>query len=297
MRTLVTVLLTVLAAPALAEAQRFELVLLSAGGVNASDVNRMDDRPLIVMAGGSEGGMYAPPQALRTKLLKVGYDIATLAMFRTDALPRALVRVPLDRLAIKGRDLRTRYGKCVALVGISRGGEMTLIVASRDPDAFDAYAAIVPAHAAGSAVQTTFLNRPAWTWKGADVPYVRLNRFSPAGLGWALTKGRERARYNYRMQSALLRPEVMTSPARITVERIEKPLLLVSATRDHVWPSEPMATIVEQTMRREGRGGLVRHVRMDTDHFVARDPRYPMILTDWLQRVLPPTARPANGCR
>jgi dienelactone hydrolase len=66
-----------------------------------------------------------------------GYPVLALAYFREDGLPRELVRIPLEyfRRALLWMRTRPEVDPArVVTLGISRGGELSLILASTFPD-------------------------------------------------------------------------------------------------------------------------------------------------------------------
>lgn len=233
-----------------------------------------DARATVLLLGGSEGGMIGPGRPLPRALLANGYDVATLATFNHPGLPEAGVRVPLDAIASKARSLQGRSNGCVAFIGISRGSEAALLMASFAPRTFDATVAVVPAHVSGPAPGPNLFNQPAWAWKGRDVPFLPTRALSEHGVRWLFSSGdgRRQANHAIKLDSIRSQPE-RAERARIPVERIERPLLLLSALHDDVWPSRMMADKIEASTRVAGKGGLVRHVSVDSDHLAAEHPR------------------------
>lgn len=250
-------------------------------------------RPAVMILGGSEGGMVGRRRPLVRKLRAAGYDVVGLATFKHPGLPRTGARVPLDAFARRAAALRAMHG-CVAFVGISRGGEAALLLAARAPRAFDATVAVVPAHVAGPAPGPSLVNRPAWSWRGRDVPYVPTKAVSRHGLRWLFASGAERAAANHAIKLDSLRSQPQAvKRARIAVERIERPLLVLSATQDHVWPSAMMGGEIENAVWEAGRGDLLEHVRIDGNHFLADDRRGVAAILRFLRRHL--TGRDCNA--
>ena len=230
-------------------------------------------RPTVMVLGGSEGGMVDARRPLLRALRDAGYDVVALATFGHPGLPKTGARVPLDRIAGRARAIRKRSGACLAFVGISRGSEAALLLAALSPGTFDATVAIVPAHVAGPAPGPNLFNRPAWTWEGEDVPFLPVRPFTRHGVRWLLGTGRERAAANHaiKLDSIRSQPDAERR-ARIPIARVGRPVLLLSATRDHVWPSQMMAERLVTAAREAGVGSLVRHEAIDGDHFIADRP-------------------------
>ena len=227
------------------------------------------------------------PRTLR----RMGYDVATLAMFRHPGLPDTLERVPLEAFTDNARAARKRGASCIVLVGTSRGGELALLLASVAPEAFDAYVSLVPSSVAGSAVKISPFNTPAWTWKGRDVPYMRLNRTSLNGVGWVLSRGERRAAYNLAMTRGAYDRLPPDHPSRIPIERIRRPVLMVSARRDQVWPSDRMARDVFDRAERSGTSELLGWARLDADHYIGDRADMLAAVVGFLERHVPRDAR------
>jgi uncharacterized protein len=133
----------------------------------------------------------------------------------------------------------------IALIGGSKGAELALNLASRFPE-FGAVVGIVPSHVSFPATNLT-ASTSSWTFNGEEVPYVP--------MGWsalpALLKSDLRAAF-----SVMLKNDEAVARAGIAVERINGPILLVSATRDEIWPSTQMS---EAMTSRLGEAGFPHH--------------------------------------
>jgi dienelactone hydrolase len=156
-------------------------------------------RPAVLLLGGSEGGDAMP--AAGGLLASHGIEVLTLAYFGEPGLPRHLKRIPLEYV-LRGLEwLRRRPGvdpDRVSVGGVSRGGELALLLASTYPDRVDRVAALVPSAFVFPAYDAP-LHGAAWTVRGRGVP-------------WGQT-------------------------ARIPVERIRGPLFTVGAVDDLIWES------------------------------------------------------------
>ena len=110
-----------------------------------------DRRPIVVVVGGSEGGMvYASKekQDLRDSILSRGYHFLAIGYFGTSNTPDILDRISLDAIYDTISSVSQQPfidQKQIALFGGSRGGELVLNIASRYPD-IAAVMAIVPSH-------------------------------------------------------------------------------------------------------------------------------------------------------
>jgi uncharacterized protein len=220
-----------------------------------------DGQPLIVGFGGGEGGnAWASDRwkETREKFIEQGYAFLAIGYFGGEGIPAALDRVPLDAIyesIMAAADNPKIDRRRIALIGGSKGAELSLNLASRYPE-FGAVVAIAPSHVSFPA--TTFAAATSsWTFHGEEVPYVP--------MGWsaapALLKSDMRGAF-----SVMLRNERAVAAAEIAVERIKGPILLVSATQDEMWPSSQMSEAVVRRLRRAGFQHHFEHWAIEGDH-------------------------------
>jgi len=191
--------------------------------------------PVVLVLGGSEGG-FAGSGALARNLAAQGYGALAIAYFGSPGLPALLEDIPLETFT-RGVDwLEARpevAGRRIGLVGVSKGGEAALLVASTDRRVCAVIAAVPSSVAWAGVNPANFMSgKPSWTRGGQPVPFARYDFSKPAGG----------VRGFYEGGLAKAPPESV-----IPVERIAGPVLLVSGRDDRLWPSTPMA---DQVMAR-----------------------------------------------
>ncbi|WP_421859423.1 acyl-CoA thioester hydrolase/BAAT C-terminal domain-containing protein [Oceanicaulis sp.] len=217
--------------------------------------------PLIIMVGGSEGGWLgrssglSPAGYLGQLLADMGYSIRNLNHFGLERLgdswgedlrpPRLFDRnlEPFAEVLNDARQTRGATNRCVGFVGVSRGGELTLLLAAYEADLnssetrlFDAAVAAVPSHVVWQGPHRTLRIRSSWALGGEPldfVPFPWLSIHTPRVL-------LRRASSTASSEQAL-RNDAAVERALIPVERIEAPVLLQGALDDHLWPSAEMA--------------------------------------------------------
>lgn len=225
--------------------------------------------PLVIYMNGSSGGVNAPRAAL---FASRGYQCLALAIFNYDGRPRYLNDMPLEYF---GRALNWAHEALapadgfVALSGISRGGETSLLVASEYPELVSAVVAYVPSAATHGVVSAGApgTGRDAQVWTRAGQPLAHLWQDN-AHADWDAAYATEPP---YRQTHAFLsatRDAAALERARIPVERFPGPMMLVSASDDGFWPSTAYAEMVVR--RRQAEGGLptVHHVCKGAGHHV-----------------------------
>ena len=106
-------------------------------------LGKSESQPLIVAFGGSGGGIkYAEEslRAFRDKALSSGYAFLAIGYFGTENTPSYLDRISLDAIYDTIQNYKAHpliNGEKTAILGVSRGGELVLNLASRYED-FDA---------------------------------------------------------------------------------------------------------------------------------------------------------------
>lgn len=204
---------------------------------------------VIIMLGGSEGGrMWSYQPQLLHDLIDQGFCILSLPYFGTDNLPKNLKGIPIEYFKSALNWLSTQNDLVIpndyALLGVSRGAELALILGSRFPE-IKAIVAIAPSSVVFPGPPTSVFKslgkqHSAWSENGQELPFVHIP-FTFTTLKGMITGKRTR------MFEKALQDTVSVQLASIPVEKTQGPILLVSFLRDQVWPSRLMS---EQIMKR-----------------------------------------------
>jgi dienelactone hydrolase len=224
--------------------------------------------PLVIYLNGSSGGVNMPRAAL---FASRGWQCLALALFNHEGRPRYLNDLPLEyferALRWARAELRPRDG-FVALSGISRGGETSLLVASEYPELVSAVVAYVPSAVTHGVVSAgapgTGRDAQVWTRAGRPLPHLWQDN---AHADWDAAYA---TKPPYRQLHAFLsatRDAAALERARIPVERFPGPVMLVSASDDGFWPSTAYS---EMVVRRREAAGLptVHYVCEGAGHHV-----------------------------
>lgn len=198
--------------------------------------------PTVVLLNGSDGGFFDHRAALYAS---VGIQTLTLAYFNADHLSPWISETELDYFASAFDYLHaqgTALNDRVLVSGQSRGGELTLLLASLFPDKIFGAAAYTPGAFVHSAQTSKAPDAdwkdPAWLLHGEplpnlfhDNPYVEGNPFLHDVPRYEDHNSRNTVFIDAQ------RSVDHVQRARIPVERIAGPVLLVSGTNDKVWPA------------------------------------------------------------
>jgi dienelactone hydrolase len=124
----------------------------------------------VLLLGGSEGGLpKSPPHTLAAH----GYPVLALADFREPGVPKNLENIPLEyfRRALDWMSQRREVDpRRIVTFGVSRGGELSLLLASTFSNLVHGAIDYVGTDVAGFG--SPYLSQPAWTYRGRPVPVV-----------------------------------------------------------------------------------------------------------------------------
>lgn len=198
--------------------------------------------------------LHGSTPRLRTDIgqLLAGHGFAALALqyFGAEGLPPGLSGVPIEyfETALEWLSAQPRVRpEPFGVVGHSRGGELALVLGALIPR-IRAVVAYAPSHVAWAPRRAPAPS--AWTYRGKPVPAMPPGARSvdPPGapcspdVPFALAPG----------FLAALEDRSDEERARIPVERIDGPVMLISGTEDATWPSSFMAARVVERLRAHG---------------------------------------------
>ena len=218
-------------------------------------------RPLLVGLGGGEGGnawASARWKPQRERFLDQGYALLALGYFGTPNSPEKLDRISLDGVhaaILKAAQDPRVDGRCIAIVGGSRGAELALLLASHYPD-IKGVVAIVPGSAVFPAL-TDAMTTGGFSLRDKPLPFVPMTW----GATPDLLVGNLRGAFESIMQD-----EAAMQRAAIAVEKINGPVQFVSASRDEAWPSKEMSDAMMQRLKAKGFRHHAEHLVVQGGH-------------------------------
>ncbi len=221
--------------------------------------------PVVVVLNGSGGGINEPRAALYASH---GYQAFALGYFKAPGLSPFITETPLEYLETGlnwvHRELRPKDG-FVAVGGQSRGGELALLLGATFPDLVSAVIAFVPGAMVHGAQGAGDPARDGWqgaTWTRGGVPLPHLWQDNKA-VHWHPWAGDAPPSRHHSVFFEGLKDTELAARARIPVENIAGPVLLISGRDDRAWPSSLYSRMVVSTLRRHGHPHLVRHLDFD----------------------------------
>ncbi len=200
--------------------------------------------PAIVVVGGSEGGLHDEQARM---LAEHGYAALALAYFGVDPLPSKLRAIPLETVT-RGIDWLVARpevdGTRIGMLGTSKGGELALLVASREPR-IHAIAAVVPsAYVWFDVAFDGGAETSSWSAGGAPVAYIPSDPVADMAVGRAFGSGGTVSfRDTFNASYAAATPAVRER-ATIPVEKIAGAVLCIAGGDDREWDSPGACAIV-----------------------------------------------------
>ena len=227
----------------------------------------------IVLLGGSEGGKAWSSRGTRKvvdQLVNLGYTLLSVAYFKSPRLPPFLEEIPLEYFANAFKWLVNQPEVLpdeLALIGMSKGAEAALLLASRNPK-IKAVVALSGSHVVWQGIPKLGTKpesrlKSDWSYHGKGLAYVPYGNMSwnIGTIIGTLLYGKLRKIHE---QALLNQPQV--GAALIPVEKIQGAILLMSGKGDKMWPSTEMS---EQILNRLIAKGFVypyKHIAYDAGH-------------------------------
>lgn len=215
----------------------------------------------VVILPGSSG---STPDAMAQHIASYGYLVLALKYFGAEGLPEHLEGISLkyftDAITWLRREALVKAFS-ITLLGYSRGGELSLLLASMFPTLIDGIIAYVPSsHVCGGFPHP---NRPAWLHHNKSItPFLKglsnddLSLTEADDLRLAIEEGKIAFHQNtendpYSVVDLFLARQQNQKDAAhslIPVENISCPLLVVSGQDDKIWPSSLYAKEIAERL-------------------------------------------------
>ncbi len=242
--------------------------------------------PVIVVLNGSGGGVNEERAAL---LAAHGFAALALGYFGAPGLPAHISSTPLEYFERALKWLHREFKPLVdfiAVMGQSRGGELSLLLASEYPDLVSAVVAYVPSSVVHGVLAAGYPgeNRFAPAWTRAGKPLTTVWAQNEVAQAWAsIDRQSEPRRQSQAFVEAQKNPDAV-SLARIPVEKIRGPVLLLSGGDDGYWPSTAYARHIEQQLHDHRHPHEVLRLDYpDAGHFI----QHPLVPTTVIARAHP----------
>ncbi len=239
-------------------------------GVFARPRNASQALPAIILLHGSNGGSVEGARSDAIRFAQLGYAAFAINSFSwsgAGGLPKSLVNIPVENLSTARKWLAGQPNVTtdrLAVWGVSKGAEYALVAAANLPW-IDRVVGCVPS----SVVWSGFGRSPlpdevysSWSVAGRSLPYIAYDNYADV-LEGKLSAG---AVHRRSLGSA---PKADRAAARIPLEKTNAKVLLLGATRDHVWPSGEMTLELETNLRAANKGSQLKAIVFEgASHFI-----------------------------
>ncbi|MEZ4713981.1 MAG: acyl-CoA thioesterase/bile acid-CoA:amino acid N-acyltransferase family protein [Caldilineaceae bacterium] len=207
----------------------------------------MQRGPAVIVLGGSGGGFGWSHQvaALLASYGCVAIAVAYFDWQGKDNLSNQLIEIPLEYIGSAIQHLLTVKNNLdnLTIIGYSKGAELALVAAVTYLE-ISRVIAYLPSSVVWHGFQMQgSAQQSSWEYQGQPLPFLSFANGYFDETGWQAVEQVEQA--------------------RIAVENIRGPILLISATKDTVWPSTKMAGMILQDVKFHDQHQEVKHVRLD----------------------------------
>ena len=218
-------------------------------------------QPLIVGLGGSEGGNAWDSdywKKTRDQFIAKGYAFLAIGYFGGKGTPDTLNKISINQVhdailvATKNKKI---YKRKIAIIGGSRGGDLALLIGSYFKD-IKCVVALVPSHVAFPG-HTNHFTTSAWTFDDKELPFVPVNKEAVPFLMKRDLRG---------TFTAMLKDSIAEEKAIIKVEKINGPILLLSATKDDHIPGVEMCNKMITRLKANKFKYANKHIVIDGGH-------------------------------
>lgn len=219
------------------------------------------NQSLIVGLGGSEGGNAWSSdywKKTREQFIDKGYAFLALGYFGAKGTPDTLNKIAIEevynaiKIAAKHEQIN---GKKIAIIGGSRGADLALLLGSYYKD-ISCVVSIVGSNAVFPG-HTNHFSTSCWTFDKKELPFVPVNEEAVPFLMKRDLRG---------TFEAMLKDAVAVEKASIKVENIEGAILFLSATKDEICPSTPMAEMMIERLKNKKFSHHYEHKAFEGGH-------------------------------
>ena len=241
---------------------------------------RKNKRPAIILLGGSEGGSAVTRGA--AQLASHGFAVLALPYYspavwpsekaELPTLPAAFTDIPIDRLTEARAWLQARGAEKadvdatrIAIYGTSKGAEFALL-AGVHLRWVTSIVAVVPSDVVweGWGPNIEPGKRSSFSLNGKPLPFVPYEDFAKEFMGF---RTGDEVRIRRPQDKGRAANPAAAAAARIPVERIKAPVMLIAGQEDQVWNSAMMAHNIAER-RAEAKLDTVSLIYTDAGHYL-----------------------------
>lgn len=215
-------------------------------------VQNIEEKQVVIVLGGSEGNENIPMN-VGAQFAEKGIPALGICYWNVPGLPEQLIRVPLEPFEKAIGWLKKKGYEKIFIYGISKGGELALLVASLMPDICGVIA-LSPIHCIWGGMKgnkgllnKTFTKQSEFTWRGKDFPCMIAElKYGSAVKNFLLHQQFE---LSYMYENPLKNFDESTA---IPVENINGDILFIYPEQDLMWPSKAAVEYMQKRLIDKG---------------------------------------------
>lgn len=224
-------------------------------------LGKAKNQPLIVGLGGSEGGNAWTSdywKKTRDQFIEKGYSFLAIGYFGAKGTPDTLNKIAIEdvynaiKIATKNKKVNK---KKIAIIGGSRGADLALLLGSHYKD-INCVVSIVGSNAVFPG-HTSHFTTSCFTYENKELPFVPVNEEAVPFLMKRDLRG---------TFEAMLKDTIAVEKATIKIENIKGAVFLLSATKDEICPSTPMAETMVARLKRNNFKFHYEHKAIEGGH-------------------------------
>lgn len=220
-----------------------------------------DNLPALLVLGGSTGGFMWSEQ-IAALLSSKGYAALALSYFDYQGnygLPNKLVEIPLDYIENALEYLKKHQDvnpNKIGIIGISKGAELSILLSSLTSQYLAAVIGYVPSsHVFEGISMGNNEAKSSWTYEGKTVNFIDYPKDT------VFTMDMDTSTIRKIHERALLEADSQKmKAARIKVEDIHCPILLISGEKDATWPSSRMCETIIESLKKDNQSHKANHL-------------------------------------
>lgn len=202
-----------------------------------------EEKKAVIVCGGSDGDFTLTKQLSET-FCSQGVHVLALAYVNAPGLPKHTVEAPVESAENAVQWLLDNGFDKIGMYGISSGGEYALLAASLLPRITCAVAVSAPCAVSQADNGVHYKNTSCWTWRNHPVSYMEINYSLISAIPMSLRHKELYTRHFYEKG-------IGSAPGNvwIPVEKINGPVLFLTAGEDSICPSSEFAKRAVQRLK------------------------------------------------
>lgn len=211
---------------------------------------KLNKSPGVIVLGGSNGGIFWSEQ-IAALLSNKGYSCLALNYFdfKNEELPSELIEIKLEYF-YKAINYMKNHSNIdenkISIVGISKGGEASLLLGSYFSNEINSIVSYVPSSNVFEGISMDkHPRKSSWSFKNKPLDYIKFPKYKTFSMDMNLDDIKK-----IHDKALIKATKDETNNSRIKVEKINCPILMISGEKDNTWSSKKMCTDMIRTIEK-----------------------------------------------